>query len=90
MRNATCTATGPCGVARALDSRGARDESEDDDSMDGAGGDSMKRIRFTVEPKGDDWVVRQGQHVNKPARLIADRGYDSGGRGGGSGSGALI
>lgn len=23
----------------------------------------MKRIRFTVEPKGDDWVVRQDQHV---------------------------
>jgi len=30
---------------------------------DSAGGDSMKRIRFTVEPKGGDWVVRQGQHI---------------------------
>jgi len=23
----------------------------------------MHRTRFTVEPRGDDWVVRQGQHV---------------------------
>jgi len=23
----------------------------------------MKRTRITVEPKGKDWLVRQGQHV---------------------------